>query len=182
MAKTRQPKTESMLFAGFGGQGIMFLGKLIAHAGLSAGLNVTWMPSYGAEVRGGTAYSMTKVSEGEIASPLVLNPDILVVMNRPSYVKYEPMVREGAMVISNKSLVGDIEKRKGVTFISIPMTETALKIGDAKYANMIAAGVIAKNSGLVSFKYITDALKRALAGKDDIYRGNKEALDKGYKW
>ena len=90
MAKTKTQKKskarshcEEVLCAGFGGQGIMFMGKILADAGLAAGRYVTWMPSYGAEVRGGTAYSMAKISNGEIASPIVINPDVLIVMNKP---------------------------------------------------------------------------------------------------
>ena len=105
MAKTKVIRSKDFLFAGFGGQGIMFMGKLVAQAGLDAGLHVTWMPSYGAEVRGGTAYSMTKISDGDIASPIVTDPDVLVVMNEPSLLKYESKVREGGTIIMNSSLI-----------------------------------------------------------------------------
>jgi 2-oxoglutarate ferredoxin oxidoreductase subunit gamma len=87
-ARPKGAQVEQMLCAGFGGQGIMFMGKLLAESGLALGKHVTWMPSYGAEVRGGTAYSMTKISSAEIASPVVNDPDVLVVMNKPSLVKY----------------------------------------------------------------------------------------------
>ena len=93
--KTVKINSEEILCAGFGGQGIMFMGKLLALAGLLQDRYVTWMPSYGAEVRGGTAYSMVKVSDGEIASPIVTRPDILVVMNKPSLIKYEGKLKEG---------------------------------------------------------------------------------------
>ena len=115
---------EEILCAGFGGQGIMFMGKLLAQAGLIAGRQVTWMPSYGAEVRGGTAYSMTKISKEEIASPVVTAPDILIVMNGPSFIKYEPRLKEDGILISNKTLIGDLPKKKDKTSINIPMTET----------------------------------------------------------
>ena len=121
-----------MLFAGFGGQGIMFMGKLLAEAGLVSGYNVTWMPSYGAEVRGGTAYSMTKVSNAEIASPIVANPDILVAMNKPSLVKYISSIKPGGILIANRSLTGDFDKPKGIKVVSIPMTDIASKLGDTR--------------------------------------------------
>jgi len=172
---------EEILCAGFGGQGIMFMGKLLAETGLAAGYNVTWMPSYGAEVRGGTAYSMTIISDEEIASPVVVSPDILVAMNKPSFIKYEGSVKAGGVVIVNKSLVGDFPKRKGVRYINIPLTEMAVKLGDVRCANVIAAGAVAKVSNMASIKNMTLALKAMFKGKDKLIPLNKEALEKGYK-
>jgi len=158
----------------------MFMGKLLAHAGLLAGDHVTWMPSYGAEVRGGTAYSMAKVSKREIASPIVTKPVILIVMNKPSLVKYESTIREGGVLISNKSLVGDVPKRKDVAVINIPMTEMALKLGDVRCANMIAIGAMIKKSKILKFRNILSAMKEAFGTKEDLFLVNKKALDKGY--
>ena len=182
MKKTKKTVLEEMFFAGFGGQGIMFMGKLLAHAGLSAGLNITWMPSYGAEVRGGTAYSMTKISDSEIPGPVVARPDILVVMNRPSLLKYASAVKDGGVIISNRSLAGDVPKPKGKVFVNIPMTEIAYKLGDVKCANMVAIGALAKRSRLVSLKDISAALKTAFKDKEELYARNRIALMKGYKW
>ena len=173
--------TEEMLFAGFGGQGIMFMGKLLAQAGLSAGRHVTWMPSYGAEVRGGTAYSMTKISNAEIASPVVTNPDVLVAMNSPSLLKYEGRVKAGGLLIVNRSLVGKPFKKKGVRVLNIPLTEAASKFGDTRCANMIALGAAIKRSRLVSLRHVTAALKEALAGKEGLFMLNKKALEKGHR-
>ncbi|OGW84638.1 MAG: hypothetical protein A2987_02575 [Omnitrophica bacterium RIFCSPLOWO2_01_FULL_45_10] len=172
---------EEILCAGFGGQGIMFMGKLLAQAGLIAGRQVTWMPSYGAEVRGGTAYSMTKISKEEIASPVVTAPDILIVMNGPSFIKYEPRLKEDGILISNKTLIGDLPKKKDKTSINIPMTEMALKLGDIRCANMIAVGALMKSAKILSIKVILDALKLMLKGKEDLFLKNKKALEKGYK-
>jgi len=172
---------EEILCAGFGGQGIMFMGKLLAETGLAAGYNVTWMPSYGAEVRGGTAYSMTIISDEEIASPVVANPDILVAMNKPSFVKYEGSVKIGGVVIVNKSLVGAFSKRKGVRYINIPLTEMAVKLGDVRCANVIAAGAVAKVSNIESIKNMALVLKAMFKGKDKLVPLNREALEKGYK-
>jgi 2-oxoglutarate ferredoxin oxidoreductase subunit gamma len=171
---------EEMLFAGFGGQGIMFMGKLLAEAGLVSGYNVTWMPSYGAEVRGGTAYSMTKVSNAEIASPIVANPDILVAMNKPSLVKYISSIKPGGILIANRSLTGDFDKPKGIKVVSIPMTDIASKLGDTRCANMIAIGAIAKRSNTVSIRNVINALKNAFKGKEDLFLLNKAAIEKGY--
>ena len=182
--KNQKTKThsEEILCAGFGGQGIMFMGKLLALAGLLQDRHVTWMPSYGAEVRGGTAYSMVKVSDGEIASPIVARPDILVVMNRPSLVKYEGKLKEGGILISNKTLVGGVSRRKGITLVNIPLTIAASKLGDIRSANMIAIGAMAKRSKMLSIRNIGNALGVAFKNNEELLLRNKRALEKGYKW
>lgn len=174
-------KITEILFAGFGGQGIMFMGKLLAQAGFISHKNVTWMPSYGAEVRGGTAYSMTKISDSRIASPVVTNPDILVVMNEPSLVKYENKLKSKGILIMNKSLIAARPRRKDISVVSIPMTDLASKLGSARSANMVAIGALLKSSKLFSLKTASGALKNMLGGKEDVYLLNKKALEKGYK-
>ena len=180
--KTVKRNSEEILCAGFGGQGIMFMGKLLALAGLLQDRHVTWMPSYGAEVRGGTAYSMVKVSDADIASPIVLHPDILIVMNRPSLVKYEEKLKDGGILISNKTLVGNISKRKSITLVNIPLTEAASKLGDIRSANMMAIGALAKRSKMLSIRNITNALGVAFKSNEELLLRNKKALEKGYKW
>ena len=118
-------RCEEILFAGFGGQGIMFMGKLLAQAALSEGKHVTWMPSYGAEVRGGTAHSMTKVSDDYIASPVVSAPSTCVVMNYPSLLKYEERVKANGLLISNRSLMNRMPKRRDIGILNIAMTDIA---------------------------------------------------------
>ncbi|MDD5436120.1 MAG: 2-oxoacid:acceptor oxidoreductase family protein [Candidatus Omnitrophica bacterium] len=173
---------ETILCAGFGGQGIMFMGKLLALAGLLADKYVTWMPSYGAEVRGGTAYSMTKVSDSEIANPIITDPDVLIAMNKPSFMKYEGKVKEGGIIISNKTLAGNTAKKKGVKVFNIPLTEAASKLGDVRVANMIALGVLAKRSKMLSIRNVTSALGSIFKNKEELLLKNKKALEKGYKW
>ncbi|MDP3804665.1 MAG: 2-oxoacid:acceptor oxidoreductase family protein [Candidatus Omnitrophota bacterium] len=183
ITRTPKPKRavcEEILCAGFGGQGIMFMGKLLAEAGLAGGLHVTWMPSYGAEVRGGTAYSMTKISKDEIASPIVTNPDILIVMNRPSFIKYEGKIKKGGVLIANRSLIGNFPKRKGIKVISIPMTEIAYKLGDIRCANMVAIGAFAGESRMLLIRNIASALKEVFKDKEELFSRNKKALEKGY--
>jgi len=183
MAKSATPRyrTEEMLFAGFGGQGIMLMGKLIAEAGLREGLHVMWMPSYGAEVRGGTAYSMTKVSEGEIASPIIAHPDILVVMNRPSLVKYQATVKDGGFLIANKTMAGDVDAAKGVDVVNKPLTEIASKLGNVRAANMVAVGAIAKRSRLISLKNVLASLDDVFKDKPDLAALNRKAVEAGFK-
>lgn len=159
----------------------MFMGKLLAEAGLAGGLHVTWMPSYGAEVRGGTAYSMSKISKDEIASPIVTDPDILIVMNKPSFIKYEGKIKEGGVLIANRSLIGNFPKRKGIKVISIPMTEIAHKLGDTRCANMVAIGALAKRSKMLLIRNIASALKYVFKDKEELFLRNKKALEKGYR-
>ncbi|MDO8535881.1 MAG: 2-oxoacid:acceptor oxidoreductase family protein [Candidatus Omnitrophota bacterium] len=173
-------KTE-ILLAGFGGQGIMLLGKLLAQAGLASHKNVTWMPSYGAEVRGGTAYSMTKISDKEIANPIVTAPDILLAMNEPSLVKYEEKLKPKGLLILNRSLISSKPKRKDISVVSVPMTEIASKLGSVRSANMVALGVLLKRSKLFPMKVAIGALHDLLGGKEDLFVLNKKAIEKGYE-
>jgi 2-oxoglutarate ferredoxin oxidoreductase subunit gamma len=178
----KRPKkiSEEILCAGFGGQGIMLMGKLLAETGLACGKHVTWMPSYGAEVRGGTAYSMAKISTGEIASPVVTNPDMLVVMNKPSLIKYENILKPGGILISNKSLIDYPGRRKDVKVVNIPMTELASKLGSTRCANMIAVGALVKRSKTLSIRNAVNVLKEIFKNKEDVFVMNKKALEKGY--
>ena len=172
---------EEILCAGFGGQGIMFMGKLLAQAALMAGRYVTWMPSYGAEVRGGTAYSMVKISKKEIASPVVINPDMLVVMNRPSLIKYAGTLKDGSILLANLSLTGEPYKRKGITAVNIPMTGIASKLGDIRCANVIAVGALVKRSKMLSLANVLGALNLIMGNKKELFFLNKNALEKGYR-
>lgn len=172
-------KTE-ILLAGFGGQGIMFMGKLLAQAGLVSRKNVTWMPSYGAEVRGGTAYSMTKISDKGIANPITTAPDILVAMNEPSLLKYEGMLKPKGLLILNRSLIKAKPKRKDISVISIPMTQIASGLGSVRSANMVALGALLKRSKLFPVRVVTSALHEMLRPKEDMYLLNKKAIEKGY--
>jgi 2-oxoglutarate ferredoxin oxidoreductase subunit gamma len=173
-------KTIEILFAGFGGQGIMLMGKLLAQAGLSTRRNVTWMPAYGAEVRGGTAYSVTKISDTEIANPIISKPDILVAMNGQSLAKYSGLVKPGGVIITNSSMSRARSARRDVKNVSIPMTELASKLGSARSANMIAVGAVVKYSKLFPLKAVFGALKELMPGKESVYQLNRKAVEKGY--
>lgn len=173
-------KKVEILLAGFGGQGIMLMGKLLAQAGLLLRKNVTWMPSYGAEVRGGTAYSMTKISDNEIANPIISVPDILIAMNEPSLVKYEGRLKPKGLLILNRSLVKSRPKRKDISVVSVPMTDIASKLGSVRSANMVAVGVMLKKSKLFPVRAVISALHEMLGGKEDIFILNKRAIEKGY--
>jgi 2-oxoglutarate ferredoxin oxidoreductase subunit gamma len=169
-----------ILLAGFGGQGIMLMGKLLAQAGLASRKNVTWMPSYGAEVRGGTAYSMTKISDKEIANPIITAPDILVAMNEPSLVKYEDRLKPKGLLILNGSLIKSKPKRKDISVVSIPMTRIASKLGSVRSANMVGLGALLKRTKLFPVRVVTAALHEMLGSKEDVFILNKRAVEKGY--
>lgn len=179
--KTVKKTCEEIFCAGHGGQGIMFMGKLLTQAGLAAGKYVTWMPSYGAEVRGGAAYSMVKISDKEIASPVVINPTILIAMNKPSLVKYEGKLKDGAILLANVSLIDDVQKVKGITTIKVPMTAIASRLGDTKCANMVAVGAILKRSKIISMRNVVNTLKEIFKNNEKLFALNKQALEKGYK-
>jgi len=119
----------------------MTLGKALANAGMEDGFHVTWISSYGAEVRGGTAHCMVKISSDNIANPSVRVADTAVIMNGPSLEKFEDKVRSGGLIIINKSMVDESVKRTDVEVIEVPLTDEAIKLGNVRVANMIAAGI-----------------------------------------
>ena len=171
---------EEIICAGFGGQGIMLLGKLIAFGAMRKGLNVTWMPSYGAEVRGGTAYSMVVISDEDIASPIICASDTAIVMNKPSFEKFIPNLRPKGISIVNSSLVDiDGSKRKDIKIVKVPMTDMAHGLGNVRTANMIALGVYIKERKRFSEKDIEEAIRQAFCGERHLQDINLKAIKKG---
>ena len=170
---------ESIICAGFGGQGIMVLGKVIAEAGMLAGFNVTWLPSYGAEVRGGTAHSAIKISTKAIGSPYVSKADVAIVMNGPSLDKFEKRIKEGGLLILNTSLATDSPKRKDIEIIEVPLTDEAIGLGNVRVANMIAAGVLAKARGIFSEKILGEIIKKMAGKKEELIPINIKAVKRG---
>lgn len=131
-----------MILAGFGGQGLMLLGKLFCFFEMHNGLHVTYIPSYGAEMRGGTANCSVIISDKPVASPLVPEPSIVVVMNQPSYEKFKDRVQKGGYLFINTSLVENNDPPEGVQVIEVPATELAAEMGDVRNANMVLLGVM----------------------------------------
>ncbi|MBD3426980.1 MAG: 2-oxoacid:ferredoxin oxidoreductase subunit gamma [Candidatus Omnitrophica bacterium] len=172
---------ESIICAGFGGQGIMTLGKVLAQAGMMIGLNVTWMPSYGAEVRGGTAHSMVKISSDPIGSPLVTEADTAVIMNAPSLEKFEARVRKGGLVILNESMCSGDVKAPGIDAVKAPLTDEAIALGNVRVANMIAAGIFASRKGLFGKEVLIEVVKILGAGRKQIIPVNIKAVEKGFQ-
>lgn len=170
---------EKIICAGFGGQGIMVMGKVIAEAAMMRGLHVTWLPAYGAEVRGGTAYAMVRLSEGAIANPVVEKADTAILMNGPSFEKFKSSVVLGGLVIVNTSLVpGDISKIKAEV-AAYPITEEAIKLGNVKVANMIAVGIYAAKKKVLGQSVLREVIKMMAGGREELVLVNVRALEKG---
>ena len=171
---------ESIIAAGFGGQGILFMTKLIAYCGMKQDLNVTWMPSYGAEVRGGTAHAMVRISDKPITSPLVKEPASLLVMNAPSLAKFSGIVESSGILIVNSSLVEISDSLKDITVLKVPATDIAVELGDVRAANMVMLGAYVSKREIIAFEGVVGALQNFLPkNKTEIIEINRKALQKG---
>jgi 2-oxoglutarate ferredoxin oxidoreductase subunit gamma len=173
---------KSFVFAGFGGQGVILAGKLLAQAGVDHGLHVTWLPSYGPEMRGGTANCTVVLSDEPIASPVVDNPTVLVAMNLPSLERFEKTVAEEGVILVNSSLVARPTERNDVRVLSVPANDIAVSLGDFQAANMVALGAVIKATGIISLELIKSAMAKMLSHKNDtkVIALNEQALDAGY--
>lgn len=176
-------KVERIILAGFGGQGILFLGKVLAETGMRAGKNVSWIPSYGPEMRGGTANCTVILSENEIASPMVTVPDSVIAMNRPSVAKFNLRIKAGGMLMYNSSLIERQEFRDDIRLVEIPASDIAEELGNPRVANLVMAGAYAKFSKLVDFENLKETLPALMPGnKKDMIEINMAALEKGYSY
>lgn len=175
--------TNNILLAGFGGQGILFAGKAIAKKAMHDNLQVSWLPSYGPEMRGGAANCSVIVSDEEIGSPLVVNPDILIAMNIPSYEKFEPAVPAGGMVIYDSTLIPEPSKSEGVAHHAIPATGMASENGIDGMANVIILGYLLKLTGLFDYEsFLADMLAGIPPTRAALIDKNKKALELGYNF
>ncbi len=173
---------DEIIIAGFGGQGVLLMGRLIAYAGMLEGKHVAWMPSYGPEMRGGTANCTVIISSDEVASPVVTNPMTLVAMNQPSLDKFEPQVEKGGTIIFNESLISLNVKRDDLEFLGVPANDIANELGNLRVANMVALGSYVAKSKSIKMETIFQALEKLLGKKSEkIMDLNKKALKKGEK-
>ena len=171
---------EKVIIAGFGGQGVMLMGRLLAYAGMLEGKNVAWMPSYGPEMRGGTANCTVIISSEEIASPVVPDPMSIIAMNKPSLDKFEPTVEKDGLILVNSSLVEQKVNRDDVAVVRVPANDIANKLGNLRVANMVVLGAYVKKSGVVKLETIFKVLEKTLTGpKQKLIDINKEALKIG---
>lgn len=166
-------------FAGFGGQGVLLMGYVLSHAAMLKGLNVTYLPAYGAEMRGGTANCTVTVSDEEIASPVASESDVLVAMNAPSLDKFEPLVGQGGTVLINSSLIFRSVKRRDVSEIRVDTVRLAREVGSDRAANMVMLGALVAATGILSVEDAVKGMAKATEGKEKFFQVNKVAIERG---
>lgn len=172
--------TLEAIFAGFGGQGVMLMGQLLAYSGMYEGKNVSWFPAYGPEMRGGTANCSVVVSDEPVGSPVISEPDVLIAMNRPSLEKFEKMLKPGGILFYNTSLIDIKPQRTDIKVIGIPANDIATELGNAKVANMVVMGAILKATGAVDLETVVSVLKKTMTGsKQSLIPLNRTALERG---
>ncbi len=173
-------KHEETIFSGFGGQGALFAGQLLAYTGIAENLYVTWIPSYGPEMRGGTANCTVIVSEEEIGAPIISKPTAAIVLNLPSLEKYGLLVKPGGLLIVNESLVPVRCERDDIRVIYIPASDIATEMGNPRMANMLLLGAFVQATGIVSLETVMSELEKHLSERQRKWlEPNKEALQKG---
>ncbi|HOT90345.1 MAG TPA: 2-oxoacid:acceptor oxidoreductase family protein [Anaerolineae bacterium] len=173
-------KHEDIIFAGFGGQGVLFAGQLLSYAGMAENLHVTWIPSYGPEMRGGTANCTVILSEEEIGAPIVRHPTIAAVFNIPSMEKYEPLVKPGGLLLVNSSLIPMPSQREDIRILYVPASDLATELGNPRMANMIVLGALVGATNLVSLESVIRQLDEHLSQRQRKWlEPNIVALKKG---
>jgi len=171
---------QDVMIAGFGGQGVLVAGKLLAYAGMLEGRHVTWFPSYGAEIRGGTANCTVIISSDEIGSPVVQHPSAMLIFNEASYKKFENRIREKGHLFLNASLVQVQPTRNDISRIDINANDIADELGDIRIANMVMLGAYLQKSGVVALESVLAALKQVLpARRHALIPLNERALRRG---
>jgi 2-oxoglutarate ferredoxin oxidoreductase subunit gamma len=167
--------------SGFGGQGLMMIGKLLALAGLEEGKAVTWLPSYGPEMRGGTANCTVVIADHPVGSPLITTPKAAIVMNQPSLEKFAPMLRKGGILVINSTMVPVDSDRTDVTSFRIRADDIATKLGSRRSANLVMLGAFLGLEEVVSHKTLVEAIKKTFASKRQLVEMNCGAFLRGYE-
>ena len=171
---------QEIIISGFGGQGALFAGQLLAYAAMDNGYHVTWIPSYGPEMRGGKARCTVVVADEEIGAPRVRRPSAAIVLNIPSMEAFEPAVKPGGVLVVNSSLVPQKSERDDIRVFYIPATDMAIELGNARLANVICLSALVQATGVVSLDAVKQALDDHLPKRHHKLLGlNKEAMDKG---
>lgn len=174
---------QEVIIAGFGGQGVLFGGQLLAYSAMDEGKAVTWIPSYGPEMRGGTANCTVVISDEEIGSPFVKNPTAVIAMNLPSLDKFEKLVKPGGVLVVNSSMVDRPVDRDDITVVNIPANDIAESIGSSRSANMVLLGALLGNLDLLPLAAIEKALDDHMPERHKKFlQGNIEALHKGAEY
>ncbi|NLW21741.1 MAG: 2-oxoacid:ferredoxin oxidoreductase subunit gamma [Tissierellia bacterium] len=171
---------ERIIIAGFGGQGVMAIGQILTYAGMIENRHVSWLPSYGPEMRGGTANCGVIISDEPVGSPVVVNATAAIVMNKPSLDKFEPTVEKGGKLFINSSLIDQKSQREDIEVYYIPANEVANELGNARVANMVMLGAYLEVTKIVDLESIIEGFKKVFGEKGDkLLPINKEALKKG---
>ncbi len=169
------------IFSGFGGQGVLSMGHTVANAAMFEGRCVTYLPSYGVEVRRGTANCTVVVSDEEIASPVASEPEFVVAMNQPSFVRFQSIIPAGGLICVNSSIVDTSSARGDIEVVTVPTSEIAEEVGTAKVANMVMLGALIGVSNIVSFDFLLEHLSEILGeGKAQMMKLNRSALERGF--
>lgn len=172
---------ERLIVAGFGGQGVLSLGQIIAYASMYENKNVTWLPSYGPEMRGGTANCSVVVDDNPIASPVIATPDTLIAMNKPSLDKFVDKVKSGGLVLVNSSLISEKVKRDDVTVVYVDANAVAHKVGNDKASNLVVLGAYIKYSNLFTKEVMLSTIEKVFAAKPKFIESNKACFMAGYE-
>jgi 2-oxoglutarate ferredoxin oxidoreductase subunit gamma len=171
-----------IIIAGSGGQGILFIGKLIAYSAMLEGKEVTWFPSYGAEMRGGTANCTVIISDEMIGSPITRNPDILIVMNKASYNRFSERVIKDGILLYDSSLIASINRRQDIRIVDVPASEIASKKNYTNLANMVMIGAFSCITNLISLDSILKGIDDIVSShRRELIAINKELVKKGYE-
>ena len=170
----------SIIFSGFGGQGALFVGQILAYAAMDTGKEVTWIPSYGPEMRGGTAHCTVVIGDEPIGSPLVRNPDCVIAMNLPSTDKYEPLVKSGGVLVLDSTLIKRPITRGDIRIIALPATEIAIRHGDVRLVNVTMLGALLAEIGQLPLLAVEKALTEHLPERyEHLLQANIAALYAG---
>jgi 2-oxoglutarate ferredoxin oxidoreductase subunit gamma len=170
------------VFSGFGGQGVLLMGYILSHGAMRKGMNVTYFPAYGAEMRGGTANCTVTLSDKKIASPVASHPEVLVAMNYPSLQKFEPAIIENGLVLLNSSLFSSIGSRSDLTFLQVPTLQLAQETGSERAANMVMVGALCAKTGLLSLDEALAGMEAALKGKEKFFDVNRKGIERGFSF
>ena len=174
--------TSRTIFAGHGGQGVMLMGYVLSYGAMAKGLNVTYIPSYGPEMRGGTANCTITVSDKKIDSPVTSTPDIVVAMNPPSLEKFGPTIRPGGLAVLNATLIKDGYNRPEIDVLAVPILELARETGSERAANMVMVGALAARTEILNAQEVIIGMQSALKGREKFFDLNEKGIRKGFEF
>jgi len=174
---------EEVIVSGFGGQGALFAGQLLTYTGMDKGHQVTWIPSYGPEMRGGTAHCTVILSDDPIGSPIIRNPTAAIVMNPPSMEKYESLIKPGGVLVINSTLIQAQSERDDISVVYVPANDLAAELGNVKMANVVLLGALLGTKPILPVKAVKQAMEDHIPERrKHIIEPNKRALDRGIEY